>query len=317
MSWSGPSTQRTSSKPTRYKAFQVIKPFTRDEICSLKVPRLVPLEVGFHGIISQSTADGSDRYPFVILCRTTKIPQGPERCSAIRLRGEEFRVPRDHITVGNFVTENVKTDQRQLFELTPKDWKLNPRYEPSPEYEEHTWIRTTRPAKPGMPECWVFRTAPRRISSGYVAFEFVHRDDEFPSTCQISVPPKTWKSLSLNSASLVNCVVEITVDPGQRHPSRWLNIPAIGPFDCWAQALRVGVCIEFMDDHHNWKKHYLQSNKFHRFTNTASYDLLHQEGRRVGIEVDHVEVGWLHCMKIMAALLNWKWQVHSDYTAEV
>ncbi|EEU41910.1 uncharacterized protein NECHADRAFT_85966 [Fusarium vanettenii 77-13-4] len=284
MSSPEPSRRRTrsTSAPPRFKTFQVIKPFTIDDYCYLKEPGIVALKVGYHGIIAQSAADGSKRYPPVRLLRTTKTPQGLETYSALHKRGEEFNVPRDRIKIGSFVPEdvpeNVPDDQRHLFEIIPKDRKLNPRrIKTRPGREEHTWIRTTQPAKPGMPECWVFRTAPRRISSRNVAFQFVNGNGESRNVCRIEISPKTWNSLNLNSASLVNRVVEITVD-GQRHPFHWRNIPAIGPFDCWAEALRVAVCIEYMDADGHWKKQYFQSTNFKRFSTTPICRRLHERG---------------------------------------
>ncbi|KAI8713416.1 hypothetical protein NCS52_01286200 [Fusarium sp. LHS14.1] len=324
MSSSEPSCRRTrsASAPPRFKTFQVIKPFTIDDYCYLKEPGIVALEVGYHGIIAQSEADGSKRYPPVRLLRTTKTPQGLESYSALNGKGEEFNVPRDRIKIGNFVPEdvpeNVPDDQRHLFEITFKDRKLNPRrILTRPGREQHMWIRTTQPAEPAksgmpdMPECWVFRGVPRR-SSRKTAFEFVHGKGESPAVCRVEIPTKTWNSLNLNSASLVNRVVEITAD-GQRHPFHWRNIPAIGPFDCWAEALRVALCVEYMDADGHWKKQYLQSATFKRFSTTSSYRRLDERG----IEVDHLEAGWLDCMKIMAALLNWRWEARDGYTAEL
>lgn len=296
---------RPSCQSNLYRTFQVIKPLTREEVGSLRINNTVPLQVGFHGILLHGALERRERFPFVRLCLTTEIPREPEPCSAIISRSKRCRVPLGHIRVGSLVQENVETDQKRLLE------DLNPKYK-----ETDTWIRRRCPARQAMPECWVFRSPPRKVVPDNPAFKFSCREsDDVPKEFSVYLSTEELDLLRQNRASLINCVIEITVNPEEKHPSPWMNMPAIGPFDCWPQASRLGMRIEFVDAAGTWKSLYLQSRKFRQLSKSYRFHLPFPE--QFGKELDHIEMDWLHCMRVMAALLNWKWQLRHGYTQHV
>ncbi|KAF4953814.1 hypothetical protein FSARC_12298 [Fusarium sarcochroum] len=64
-----------------------------------------------------------------------------------------------------------------------------------------------------------------------------------------------------------------------------------------------GISIEFEDDEGKWKTRYLKQEAFSVFP--AKIKLMKPSD--FGDELNHLELGWLHAIEILAALLNWRW----------
>ncbi|RKK55245.1 hypothetical protein BFJ67_g4345 [Fusarium oxysporum f. sp. cepae] len=105
----------------------------------------------------------------------------------------------------------------------------------------------------------------------------------------------------------VNVMIEITIDPDVEYPHSYLRLPTLGPFDSWSQAFRVGIRIEFQGGG-IWKSRYLSTT--HYCPVSSMYKSLKAED--LGNELNHIELSWLHCMKTLATLLNWRWKPENN-----
>ncbi|RBQ74080.1 hypothetical protein FVER14953_09302 [Fusarium verticillioides] len=167
-------------------------------------------------------------------------------------------------------------------------------------HDAHLWIRTPSPAEDSKPAVWSFRTSPKRLTVENRIALFYGRGRTYPAKFRPVVPVQ---GTSLGPGSFVNVVVEITTDPDIKHPNPFVKIPIVGPFDCWNDASRLGIRVEFQDKG-QWKTRYLKADSFAMVTTKVSQmDISDFEE-----EVHQIELGWLHVVKIMAALLNWQWQ---------
>ncbi|KAM0078666.1 hypothetical protein ACKRZS_009396 [Fusarium odoratissimum] len=166
-------------------------------------------------------------------------------------------------------------------------------------HDANLWIRTPSPAEDSKPAVWSFRTSPKRLTVENRIALFYGRGRTYPGKFRPIVPVK---GTSLGPGSFVNAVVEITTDPDIKHPNPFVKIPIVGPFDCWNDASRLGIRVEFQDKG-QWKTRYLKADSFAMMTTNSKMDI-----SDFGKEIHQIELGWLHVMKIMAALLNWQWQ---------
>ncbi|GKU18955.1 unnamed protein product [Fusarium langsethiae] len=160
------------------------------------------------------------------------------------------------------------------------------------------WVRTATHGDANTPALWSFRTHPRRLTKERFITIFYGHASSLPVRFR-PVAPK--ECTSLVPGSVVNVVVEITIDPNTRHPYTYARMPTVGPFDCWNEASRVAVRIEF-EDEQGWHTKYLKQEKVQLFTARIKLD-----PREFGDEVNHIENSWIHGMKILATLLNWHW----------
>ncbi|KAF5578760.1 hypothetical protein FPCIR_11412, partial [Fusarium pseudocircinatum] len=167
-------------------------------------------------------------------------------------------------------------------------------------HDANLWIRTPSPAEDHKPAVWSFRTSPKRLTVENRIALFYGRGRTYPIKFRPVVPVE---ETSLGPGSFVNAVVEITTDPDIKHPNPFVRIPIVGPFDCWNDASRLGIRVEFQDKG-QWKTRYLKADYLAMMTTRVSQ----MDISDFGEEVHQIELGWLHVMKIMAALLNWGWQ---------
>lgn len=108
------------------------------------------------------------------------------------------------------------------------------------------WVRTILRKDNSIDWVWQFQTYPRRINEGRHLGIFSGR----PGTALTQFCPciSSDEFPTLHPGSMVNIIIEIMADPNEKHPSAYVEIPAVGPFDCWTQATRVGIRLEFLDD---------------------------------------------------------------------
>ncbi|EYB34529.1 hypothetical protein FG05_12059 [Fusarium graminearum] len=174
--------------------------------------------------------------------------------------------------------------------------------------KENLWVRTTTHANSDRPAVWTFRTHPRRLTKERFITIF-----NAPIGCYpIRFRPLTPEyCTSLVAGSVVNVVVEITIDPTQRHPYAYSRMPAVGSFDCWDQAFRLAIRIEF-EDAGKWKTVYLRQENIYVFATKIKA----MKTSQFGEELNHIELSWCHSIKIMAALLNWEWTPTTDILAQ-
>ncbi|KAM5517190.1 hypothetical protein FOXYSP1_04141 [Fusarium oxysporum f. sp. phaseoli] len=169
--------------------------------------------------------------------------------------------------------------------------------------EANLFIRTTTPrdASTRSPAMWTFRTHPRRVTvDKRIVVLGGYGNNTQPPKFRPSIP---LEGTNLGPGSLVNVVIEITVDPTTRHPFSYVKLPKSGPFDCWKEAFRLGIRIEF-EEEGVWKTRYIRQDYFSTFTGKVKS----MKPRDFGEELNLLELGWLHSIKTIGALLNWRWQ---------
>ncbi|SCO32723.1 uncharacterized protein FFNC_03048 [Fusarium fujikuroi] len=167
-------------------------------------------------------------------------------------------------------------------------------------HDAHLWIRTPSPAEDSKPAVWSFRTSPKRLTVENRIALFYGRGGTYPAKFRPIVPVE---GTSLGPGSFVNAVVEITTHPDIKHPNPFVKIPTVGPFDCWNDASRLGIRVEFQDKG-QWKTRYLKAD----YLAMMATRVFQMDISDFGEEIHQIELCWLHVMKIMAALLNWQWQ---------
>ncbi|KAF5984529.1 hypothetical protein FBULB1_3324 [Fusarium bulbicola] len=156
---------------------------------------------------------------------------------------------------------------------------------------------------------WTFRTHPRRVTvDKRVGILGAYGKDTQPPKFR---PRINLEGTNLGPGSLVNVVIEITIDSTTRHPFPFLQLPKCGPFDYWEEAFRLGVRVEF-EEEGIWKTRYLKQQTLSNF----GAKVKGMKASDFGAELDHLDIGWLHCIKIIAALLNWRWQAVDDVLAK-
>ncbi|KAF9773259.1 hypothetical protein IL306_008954 [Fusarium sp. DS 682] len=177
-------------------------------------------------------------------------------------------------------------------------------------YEASLWIRTTTPATDTEPAMWSFRTLPKRLTSiNGIAVFYGNRRTTQPVRFRHTVPVE---GTPLGPGSTVNIVVEITKDPNTRHTHSYLSVPIVGPLDCWTEAFRVGIKIEY-EDNGKWYMMYLRQNRMTMFSTTYGSVIPDDLGK----SIEKIDTTWIHMIKIMAALLNWRWQPENSLTKHI
>ncbi|KAF9762346.1 hypothetical protein IL306_003444 [Fusarium sp. DS 682] len=177
--------------------------------------------------------------------------------------------------------------------------------------EASLWIRTTTPGdvSTASPAMWTFRTHPRRVMvDKRIGVLGGFGNDTQPPKFRPFIP---FEGTNLGPGSLVNIVIEITIDPGTRHPSPFVQLPKFGPFDYWEEAFRIVMRIEF-EEGGIWKTRYLKQESL----TTFGAKIKSMKASDFGEELNHLELGWLHCIKAIAALLNWRWQPSDNALAQ-
>jgi hypothetical protein len=164
-------------------------------------------------------------------------------------------------------------------------------------YEANLWIRSTIHGGGNKPAMWEFRTHPRRLTKERFVFIFHGRTNTLPVRFRPVVPAELT---SLVAGSLVNVVIEITINPNDKHPYAYARMPTVGPFDCWNEASRLAVRFEF-EDEQGWHTQYLKQEKVQLFSARIK-----SSSSELGDEVNHIDLGWVHSIKMLAALLNWE-----------
>ncbi|KAF5536104.1 hypothetical protein FNAPI_11859 [Fusarium napiforme] len=174
-------------------------------------------------------------------------------------------------------------------------------------HDTNLFVRTTTSAdvSTGRPAMWTFRTHPRRIMvDKRIAVLGGLGNNTQPPKFRPHIP---FEGTNLGPGSLVNVVIEITVDSTTRHPFPFVQLPKCGPFDNWEEAFRLGIRIEF-EEAGIWKTRYLKQESFITF----GVKIKSMKASQFGAELDHLELGWLHSIKAIGALLNWRWQQDED-----
>ncbi|KAI3587566.1 hypothetical protein IWW34DRAFT_875807 [Fusarium oxysporum f. sp. albedinis] len=178
------------------------------------------------------------------------------------------------------------------------------------------WIRTKAPPTAGMPTVWSFRTQRKTILKPNPRSYTLNPNEriQFFSTqwnkdTRISLFDKAVprEGTPLEHWPAVNVMIEITIDPDVEYPHSYLRLPTLGPFDSWSQAFRVGIRIEFQGGG-IWKSRYLSTT--HYCPVSSMYKSLKAED--LGNGLNHIELSWLHCMKTLATLLNWRWKPENN-----
>ncbi|KAJ4130098.1 hypothetical protein NW768_007076 [Fusarium equiseti] len=205
-----------------------------------------------------------------------------------------------------------------------RDFKLKDRYlglnwavplTDATSYETNTWIQTTIPAtknEDGIEEkpMWSFRTTPKRLTERQRVWLFTGRPNTRPTALRLQLPTD---GTSLKAGSVVNVVVEIMCNENDKHRYPYVQIPSIGPFDCWTEALRLGIRMEYQDDHGRWQSRYVK-NDLHEMLTARMQP---SEIAALGDEVKHIEVTWHHAIKIITTLLGWRWQPDNALSRQV
>ncbi|RGP64993.1 hypothetical protein FLONG3_9381, partial [Fusarium longipes] len=159
-------------------------------------------------------------------------------------------------------------------------------------------VPTTTHGDANKPAIWTFRTRSRRITKRkHIGIFYGQAHDTQPVKFRPTIP---MEGTSLDPGSVVNVVVGVIVDPGTRHPFHYTQIPKCGPYDCWDKAFRLAIRIKH-DDNGQWKRRCIKQEAFITFTAKIEAMKLADFGE----ELNHLEFGWLHAIKMLATLLNW------------
>ncbi|KAF7547605.1 hypothetical protein G7046_g8956 [Stylonectria norvegica] len=172
------------------------------------------------------------------------------------------------------------------------------------------WVQTTTMSSDmATPAMWQFRTHARKLKKNREILVMIgHRNKDgtqvqVPRQFYVNMPQKQFPSLQ--GGSVIGIVIEIMVDQDARHPQAYLEIPETGPFDCYKLAARVGIRAEWLDTDGTWKAQYLKNAMLQPFSALKSLPV-EQHGEHAAY-LACVEVGWLHCIKLQATLLRWRW----------
>ncbi|KAF5531140.1 hypothetical protein FNAPI_13363 [Fusarium napiforme] len=332
--------QGQQQPPPELCTFKVTSALSGETAAYLEAPDvswLVPLKVGDFGIIytggNNSLDDGGlIDYPIVQLLRETdKGIEAGYGTTLLEGRAGLCQVPRENIQLGAFLTgpgrvslmQDVLYPPRLQFTSTFKNFDCFVHRILNLDYLDATniWIRTKAPPTIGLPAIWSFRTQRNLRYDGtrgkghkdprVLLFYTQWSEDSMISLFDAKVPRR---SAPLNDRNAVYLIVEITVDPNVEHPHSYIQHPQVCPFDSGGQALRVGIRIEFIDEGGNWHTSYLSAST-RRNPILSLYKSLKVE--ELGNELNHIELRWLHCMKTLATLLNWRWKPEDNITQAV
>ncbi|KAF4989132.1 hypothetical protein FGRMN_9317 [Fusarium graminum] len=169
-------------------------------------------------------------------------------------------------------------------------------------HEANMWIGTKIPSVDDMPAMWSFRTQPKRLTARRgVGILYGSRKNSQPVRLRRIMPVEEGR---LVPGSIINVVLEIMIDAEIKHPYSYLQLPAIGPLDCWSEAFRLAIRIEFEDEGKWYSKYLTQASVIpfsSRYKNSKQPD-------DPAYGINNIDVDWIHAIKTVSALLNWRWQ---------
>ncbi|CVL10551.1 uncharacterized protein FPRN_12855 [Fusarium proliferatum] len=184
--------------------------------------------------------------------------------------------------------------------------------------DANLWVRTTMLEENGQAQMYQFRTHPKRVQKDRQIIVFIgKRSKEAPTVPRaLKLPLSQDLFPYARPGSIVNVVIEIMADPSAKHPYPYVEIPSVGPLNSWTQAMRVGFRIEFLDNDGLWKARYLRPIQVYSPFTTCITALKKTDYGDHAAFIECLEVNWLHCMKTLATLLQWKWQPQNSMLAK-
>ncbi|RBQ73882.1 hypothetical protein FVER14953_20403 [Fusarium verticillioides] len=183
--------------------------------------------------------------------------------------------------------------------------------------DANLWVRTTTLGEKRQAYMYQFRTHPKRVQKDRQIIVFIGKRNKEAATVPRAFKLPLTQDLfpSARPGSIVNVVIEIMANPDTKHPYPYVEIPSIGPFDIWTEAMRLGIRIEFLDDNGSWRARYLRSAQYIPFT-TGITALKKVDYGDSAPSINCFEVNWVHCMKVLATLLQWKWKPQGNMLAK-
>jgi len=207
------------------------------------------LEIGVFGLIpyiQQNRGTNGDlvQYPVVRVYHHTK--RGPEPLPRSPLTQGKCLIPLSHIEIGAVHTNDLEIVDEVVAAPLPPELRTD-----ATSFDTNTWIQTTIPAMKDdkgieEKEMWSFRTTPMRLTDSGRVFLFTGRPNSRPSALQLRIPTD---GNCLKPDSIVNIVMEMMCDENTKHRQSYVQIPSIGPFDCWTEVLRLGIRVEYQNGH--------------------------------------------------------------------
>ncbi|KAJ0165901.1 hypothetical protein CTA2_9556 [Colletotrichum tanaceti] len=181
--------------------------------------------------------------------------------------------------------------------------------------EAGLWTRILVKDVHGTPLYWQFRGPPRRVRDDKYVNEadrktigllsrrmpsgMGHSSDQ--QFFRISLRQDAGESWPVKPGEYVVPVVEIMCDPDAIHPHVYAAVPDVGGFDCWAQARRVAIRVEYLDERGDTYSRYCRPRRIFCFYKSlpASHGTPEQ--------IHCLERGWSRIMSLMATFI-WDWQ---------
>lgn len=179
-------------------------------------------------------------------------------------------------------------------------------------FETNVWIQTAVLGKDGNPLKFIFTTSPRRVNGDRRVQLFHSKPGHNPAHFRPTLSKEQFPEIQ--PGSLVNVVLEVMAHD-KPHPYPYIDVPVVGPIDCWSQASRLAIRIEFQDQEGNWAtKWLLQTSPFYPL---KSYIKDAVDWEAAGEITQHMDISWLHCMKILSGLFCWEWAEDSILTSNL
>jgi hypothetical protein len=179
-------------------------------------------------------------------------------------------------------------------------------------WTERRLTRMTIHGEDGQPKVYQFRGLTRRLqgtSMNPSCVLFMDRDEgRFPRSMPCVVPLRDCPGLKRQDT--VHVVIEIMVNPEERHPTPFLPVPSVGPFDIFGEAARLAIKIEWLDkDKDKWMSTalsaaYRTSTVADHFKNRKTTKDYHDYGEQAA----YLPVRWVQCLKLMSTLMKWTWK---------
>lgn len=180
------------------------------------------------------------------------------------------------------------------------------------------WTRTTvYNTASGLPEKYQFR-GPVRIArmlkntADSLIIRIIVTDPGLkhrPTSFRVSPMVKTCPGL--RDGMEVNVVAEIMVPHKGRyppHPTPYLPVPEVGPFDMYNDVAAMSIRIEWQKDDGQWMARPLVAKRMRPAlmseTITTAKD---------GPEAEYMTTAWLRSVKLMGALMQWQWQSNKPF----
>lgn len=178
-------------------------------------------------------------------------------------------------------------------------------------HEANMWIGTKIPSVDGQPAMWSFRTQPKRLTARRgVGILYGSRRNSQPVRFRRIMPVEERR---LVPGTIINVVLEVTAEAETKHPYSYLQMPTTGPLDCWREAFRLAVRIEF-EDEGKWYSKYLTQQ------NVTPFSSLYKKSKDANdptYEINNIDIDWIHAIKTVAALLNWRWHPENALSGRV